>query len=75
MYIIELITKLFLKKKQQLPFADINEKEPDSDLNCSHIFLPIDSTGKYLACSKCGLVIKSDVLNDVSVSDPPFDNN
>lgn len=31
--------------------ADI---ETQDDLNCEHLFMPIDSTGEILACAKCG---------------------
>lgn len=56
MYIIELFFKLkqdfkegkFKKKKKILP-----EKE-----TCNHLFVPIDSTGRILACSKCGKIYK-----------------
>ena len=58
MYIIELFFKLkkdfkdgkfnFKKKKQE----EIKEEI------CSHLFVPIDSTGKVLACSKCGVIYK-----------------
>ena len=60
MYIIELISKLikkeepFKKKKPDMP------PEIDYEETCSHIFLPIDSTGETLACSKCGLIVKND---------------
>ena len=30
----------------------------DESINCKHNFMPIDSTGKVLACTKCGFVIK-----------------
>jgi len=61
MYIFELISKLkkehdesknrFLKKENK---ADLYEEEY---VKCEHIFVPIDSTKKVLACSKCGLII------------------
>lgn len=30
----------------------------DEALNCIHNFMPVDSTGKVLACTKCGFVVK-----------------
>ena len=30
----------------------------DEALNCEHNFMPVDSTGLVLACTKCGFVIK-----------------
>lgn len=57
MYIIELFLKIKddfkkgkFKKKKNLP-PKIPEK-------CDHFFVPIDSTGKILACSKCGMIHK-----------------
>lgn len=57
MYIIELFYKLiedykagkFKKKQKQLP----QQAE-----KCDHLFVPIDSTKKILACSKCGEIYK-----------------
>lgn len=62
MYLIELIVKWINPKKKYErktsydPFLVDNESEED----CEHIFLPIDSIGETLACSKCGLVISKD---------------
>lgn len=67
MYFIELIVKYFQKdrfmevleehdKNEALnPLEEIPEEE-NSEI-CEHIFMPIDSTGETLACSKCGLVV------------------
>lgn len=57
MYIIELIYKLLTKRKKKKTLVDIEEKEY---FKCEHLFLPLDSTKKYLACTKCGLVIKKE---------------
>lgn len=54
MYIFELIYKLLTNKKKKKA-VEFEEKEYSS---CRHLFLPIDSTKEYLACTKCGLVIK-----------------
>ena len=56
MYIIE----LFLKLKNDIKNKKIKkhitqEKEIEK---CDHLFIPIDSTGKILACSKCGEIYK-----------------
>ena len=32
--------------------------DEDEALTCEHNFMPVDSTGKVLACTKCGFVIK-----------------
>jgi hypothetical protein len=34
------------------------ENEEDEAINCNHNFMPIDSTGEILACTKCGFVVK-----------------
>ncbi len=57
MYIIELIYKLLTKRKNKKTLVDIEEKKY---VKCEHLFLPLDSTKKYLACTKCGLVIKKE---------------
>lgn len=36
--------------------------ETDYEEKCNHVFLPLDSTGETLACTKCGLVVKNDPL-------------
>ena len=33
-------------------------KDVDEALNCEHNFMPVDSTGLVLACTKCGFVVK-----------------
>ena len=59
MYLVELIFRwIFPDKKYESskkfdPFAQDELKETD----CEHVFLPVDSSGEILACSKCGLVI------------------
>ena len=59
MYIIELFLKLiddikFKKGKYKLKTPEIEE----NDEKCNHIFVPIDSTGRILACTKCGQIYK-----------------
>ena len=60
MYILELLAKIITEKKtkntQKTPVVTESEYED----TCSHVFLPVDSTGKILACSKCGLIVKND---------------
>ena len=63
MYIIELISKLIKGKRGEKLDKQKNAHMPpeiDYEETCSHIFLPIDSTGETLACSKCGLIVKND---------------
>ena len=61
MYIIEKIIKTYeklinMKKAINIP-SDIDNYELEDVLTCEHIFMPIDSTGNMLACSKCGYLI------------------
>lgn len=57
MYIVELFYKLIEDyksgkfKKKAAPIQNNIEK-------CDHLFVPIDSTGRILACSKCGQLYK-----------------
>ena len=56
MYIFELIHKikkegLFKKKPEK---ENLGEKYPE----CEHVFVPVDSTKKVLACVKCGILKK-----------------
>ena len=68
MYFIEKLIKIYLKcsKKKNPPIvaAEFNDNYVLEDVvTCHHNFLPVDSTGNILACSKCGFVIKKDMLN------------
>lgn len=59
MYIIELFVK-WLNKRQ---CKDVTPEKPDfkeidEALSCEHNFMPVDSTGSVLACTKCGFVVK-----------------
>ncbi len=63
MYIIELITKLIKEKNLNKKQAPNMPLEIDYEEKCNHTFFPIDSTNETLACSKCGLIIKSSELN------------
>ena len=72
MYLFELITKYINGKKyrKELDFDPFAKDEEDLEFNseeCEHVFLPIDSTGETLACSKCGLVVNREDLKDVNI--------
>lgn len=57
MYIIE----LFFKIKNDIKsgkFKKQTEKQIEETEKCNHLFVPIDSTKKILACSKCGEIYK-----------------
>ena len=58
MYLIEAIIKAFLKFKKPKK----NKIVQDDIEYCSHTFIPLDSSKEYLACSKCGVVIKNPKL-------------
>ena len=59
MYIIEIFIK-WLNKRQtrEVKPEKPNYIEVDDAVNCKHNFMPIDSTGLVLACTKCGFVVK-----------------
>ena len=57
MYIIELFYKLVKDFKS----GKFNKKTPkiiEPEEKCNHLFVPIDSTKRILACSKCGEIYK-----------------
>ena len=65
MYIIELFIKWLNKNKRgyganpENIFAAKNMPPiEDEALRCEHNFMPVDSTGTVLACTKCGFVVK-----------------
>lgn len=67
MYIIE----LFLKLKEDFKKGKFKKKQnliQDEIETCDHLFVPIDSTGKVLACSKCGelYILKENEINPFS---------
>ncbi len=67
MYIIEKIIKAYLKLKNKEKIfsykTNIQTEELEDVLTCKHNFMPIDSTGEILACSKCGYVVTKKRLN------------
>lgn len=74
MYVIELFIKWLNKNKRGTGANPENnlkegininqegevttESYIDEALTCNHNFMPVDSTGQVLACTKCGFVIK-----------------
>ena len=59
MYILETFIR-WLNKRQtkEITPEKPNFEEVDEALTCEHNFMPIDSTGLILACTKCGFVVK-----------------
>ncbi|MBO5738125.1 hypothetical protein J6R97_02155 [bacterium] len=64
MYILEIFVKWLNKRqsKEVIPQKP-NFDEVDEALSCEHNFMPIDSTGLTLACTKCGFVVKKNNNN------------
>lgn len=58
MYIFELISKLIKDFKTKKPSSKDKVDENELYPVCEHIFLPVDSTKKVLACTKCGVIKK-----------------
>lgn len=69
MYLVELVVKLFSRKKKvkEPSFDPFAQDDIEASEDCKHIFLPVDSTGEILACSKCGLVVNKKDLRDINI--------
>jgi hypothetical protein len=59
MYILEVLLKAIVDRKTKDP----PQEEQKEYVRCNHIFLPIDSSGKRLACSKCGQYAELEEVN------------
>lgn len=62
MYIFEFIIKKFIKKSRKKQ-QDGKNVENDIYEKCEHVFFPIDSAKDYLACSKCGYLVRNPSKN------------
>ena len=73
MYIFELITRYIKGKKykRKSDFDPFVQDDIENSEECEHIFLPVDSTGNVLACSKCGLVVNRENLKDINIFKRP----
>ena len=65
MYVTELLFNFIsgiLKKRNnkvnKAPGEYFEYNSDDDETGCEHIFLPVDSSGEILACSKCGKIVK-----------------
>jgi hypothetical protein len=60
MYILECILRYLFPKKlnSEYDYNPLNQDSTEDDENCSHEFMPVDSTGETLACIKCGFIVK-----------------
>ena len=56
MYLFELIYELIKNGKNKKNKKQVDDNEQYE--KCEHIFLPVDSTKKILACIKCGIIKK-----------------
>lgn len=65
MFIIEYIIKKFTKKKPQPEYNPTSIGEKDYE-DCEHVYMPIDSIGETLSCTKCGtLCMKSELKDEI----------
>lgn len=58
MYIIELFLKLKEEYKTKKREKHTKLETEQQSEKCAHLFVPIDSTKRILACSKCGEIYK-----------------
>lgn len=64
MYFIECIIKKLTHKKEE-PIYDPRTEDESMDYElCEHTFMPIDSTGEILSCTKCGILVKRSELKN-----------
>ena len=49
---------------ETIAFEDTSMIEPLTD--CKHLFMPVDSSGEILACSKCGEIRNKSTLKDIN---------
>lgn len=63
MFFIEYIVKKFSKKKVEPVYNPTLSEEKDYE-DCEHVYMPIDSTGETLSCTKCGTLRKKSDLKD-----------
>ena len=54
------------KQESRNPLEQIPVEEVSDNTPCEHLFLPVDSTGLVLACSKCGEIKKKEELKDIN---------
>lgn len=59
------------KYKRKSDFDPFAQDDIENSEECEHIFLPVDSTGEILACSKCGLVVNKEDLKDINIFKRP----
>jgi hypothetical protein len=67
MYIFELIAKMLIKKRQPHPQIEFEDEIDESDPNCEHFFMPVDSSNTVFACKYCGLVVPKEQLKNKNI--------
>lgn len=68
MYIFELISNLFKRNEKESLYDPLNEPKMEDYECCEHTFMPIDSSGEILSCTKCGTLIKRWELDNLQQS-------
>lgn len=60
MYIFECIWKWLFPQKlnSEYNYDPLKQSTVEDEEDCSHEFLPVDSTGETLACIKCGFIVQ-----------------
>ena len=65
MYLIELIIKKFTQRKEKTTYNPVSGngiEEIEDYESCEHVFMPVDSIGEILSCTKCGMLVKRSEL-------------
>lgn len=63
MFFIEYIIKKFTQKKEPPVYNPTATGDMDYE-ECEHIYMPLDSTGETLSCTKCGVLCKTSELKE-----------
>lgn len=58
MYVIEWIIKKIIQKIEKTNLPTEPEVQNQDYEACEHVFMPVDSTGETLSCTKCGIVVR-----------------
>lgn len=72
MYFIELLVKKFRKKETPIEGYDPLTPPEEEEEKCEHIFMPLDSSGEFLACKNCGLTVNRKDLKDINFFKRPI---
>lgn len=64
MFFIEYIIKKFTQKKEKDVYNPVSIEEKQDYEGCEHIYMPIDSDGETLSCTKCGTLCKKSEIKD-----------